>query len=322
MVDNIVLFLMQVKGLSRKTIYNNFHLEDKEYTIKDIQDIIKQAALDTKKIGVPSMQELETTYNRYNTIIENSNKLGIRIISYLDQNFPNKLRKIADPPAVIYALGNIDCLDERAIAVIGTREPIEYGGKIAKRLGYVLGRDGYTVVSGLAYGCDKFGHIGCLEAKGKTVAVMAGGLDKIYPAKHKELAQEIVEKGGCLISEYPVNTRIFQNYFVERDRLQSGLSEGIIIVETDVKGGTWHTIQYAREYGRQIGCYKHPPKYESEKKTKGNQKLLQEEGTFGIETDNDLSEFKKIIDQKHEELMKRNQIVKMVQLSFRDVIGG
>lgn len=321
MVDNIVLFLMQVKGMSRKTIYNNFYLESKEYTISDIQNIIKQAALDAKKISIPSLQELETAYDRYKTIIEKSNELGIRIISYLDSGFPIKLRKIADPPAVIYALGNISCLNEKAIAIIGTREPIEHGGKIAERLGYVLGRDGYTVVSGLAYGCDKFGHMGCLRAKGKTVAVMAGGLDKIYPAKHKDLAQEIVETNGCLISEYPVNTRTFQNYFIERDRLQSGLSEGIIIVETDLSGGTWHTIEYARKYDRKIGCYKHPHKYESEKKTRGNQKLLQEKDTFGIENDGDLLEYRKLIDQKHVELMKENTTIKVTQLTLWDKIG-
>ena len=322
MVDNIVLFLMQVKGMSRKTIYKSFHLESKEYSLVDIHNIIKQAALDTKRISVPSIRELEVIHDKYKTIIERSNELGIKIISYLDKDFPTKLRKITDPPAVIYALGNINCLNEKAIAIIGTREPIDYGVKVADNLGFVLGRDGYTVVSGLAYGCDKHGHMGCLRAKGKTVAVMAGGLDKVYPAKHKELAQEIVDSDGCLISEYPVNCRPFKNSFIERDRLQSGLSEGLIIVETGEKGGTWHTIEYAREYGRRIGCYKHPSKYEFEQKTRGNQILLQEKGTFGIEDNNDLFEYKKLIDQKHEELMQQDASVKMTQLSFLDIIGG
>lgn len=322
MVDNIVLFLMQVKGMSRKTIYKNFQLESGEYSLGNIQDIIKQAALNTKKISVPGMQELEGVYDKYQSIIERSNELGIRIFSYLDQGFPTKLRKIADPPAVVYALGNTECLNEKAVAVIGTREPIEHGAKIAEQLGFVLGREGYTVVSGLAFGCDKFGHMGCLRAKGKTAAVMAGGLDKVYPAQHKELAQEIVGSGGCLISEYPVNTPTFKNGLVERDRLQSGLSEGLIIVETDVKGGTWHTIEYAKEYGRRIGCYKHPSQYALEKQTKGNQLLLQEKETFGIGNDDDLFEYRKLIDQKHDELMQEDTLVEMTQLSFLDAIGG
>lgn len=322
MVDNIVLFLMQVKGISRKTIYKDFQLESGEYSLNDVQDIIKQAALNTKKVSVPGIQELEVAYDGYKTIVERSNELGIRIFSYLDKGFPTKLRKIADPPAVVYTLGNIDCLNEKAVAVIGTREPIEHGAKIAEQLGFVLGREGYTVVSGLAYGCDKFGHMGCLKAKGKTAAVMAGGLDKVYPSEHKELAQEIVESKGCLISEYPVNSPMFRNCFVERDRLQSGLSEGLIIVETDVKGGTWHTIEYAKEYGRRIGCYKHPSEFTFEKQTMGNQLLLQEKETFGIENDDDLLEYRKLIDQKHDELMQEDTIVEVTQLSFLDVIGG
>lgn len=321
MVDNIVLFLMQVNGISRKTIYKNFQLEAGEYTLEDIQDIIKQTAINTKKISVPSIKELRVAYDEYKAIIERSNELGIRIYSFLDHDFPIKLRKIADPPAVVYALGNVKCLDEKAVAVIGTREPMEHGAKIAEELGYVLGREGYTVVSGLAYGCDKFGHMGCLRAKGKTVAVMAGGLDKVYPAQHKDLAQEIVESEGCLISEYPVNSKMYKNYFIERDRLQSGLSEGLIIVETDVEGGTWHTIEYAKEYGRRIGCYKHPSKYDFNRKTKGNQLLLQEKETFGIENADDLLKYRKLIDQKHDELMQKDTIVEMVQLSFLDVIG-
>lgn len=314
MVNNIVLFLMQVKGISRKTIYRYFQLEPEAYSIGDVQSIIKQAALNTKKISVPSIQELESAYDKYKKITEQSDELGIKIFSYLDKDFPAKLRKISDPPAVIYAMGNINCLNEKAIAVIGTREPIEYGAKIAENLGYVLGRDGYTVVSGLAYGCDKSGHMGCLRAKGKTAAVMPGGLDKVYPARHKELAREIVESEGCLISEYPVNSRMFKNSFVERDRLQSGLSEGLIIVETDVKGGTWHTIEYAREYGRKIGCYKHPRKYASEKMTKGNQILLQDKETFGIENDDDLLRYKQVIDQKHAELMQEDTPLEMTQI--------
>lgn len=322
MVNNIVLFLMQISGMSRKTIYKYFHLESATYSLADIQVIIREATLNSKRINVPSMQELEAAYEKYKIIVERSNELGIKIISYLDRDFPVKLKKIDDPPTVIYTLGNIDCLNEKAIAVIGTREPTEYGAKIAENLGFVLGRDGYSVVSGLAYGCDKFGHQGCLKAGGKTVAVMAGGLDKIYPAKHKELAQEIVKAEGCLLSEYPVNTRIFQNFFVERDRLQSGLSEGIIVVETDVKGGTWHTIQYAKDYDRKIGCYKHPEKYLLEKQTRGNQKLLRERETFAISNDDDLHEYRRMIEQKHVELMHINTRIEVTQPSFLDVIGG
>ena len=322
MVDNIVLFLMQLKGMGRKTIYKYFHLEPGEYSLEDIQDILKEGSAKTKKVSSLSRQELEAAYGKYEQVIENSRKLGIKITSYLDGDFPVKLRKIDDPPAVIYTLGDIGILNEKAVAVIGTREPIDYGARVAENLGYVLGRDGYTVISGLAHGCDRFGHMGCLQAKGKTAAVMAGGLDKIYPSQHKELADEIVRAGGCLLSEYPAGTKAVQGNFVERDRLQSGLSEGIIVVETDVRGGTWHTIAYAREYGRRIGCYKHPVKFSSEKQVLGNRKLLEEKGTIGIETNQDLYEYRKLIDQKHDELVRGSSYVIVTQPSFLDAVSG
>lgn len=324
MIDNIVLFLMQLKGMSRKTIYRYFHLSSGEYSLQDIQMMIKEASLDATKITVPNMAALQDAFDKYNSIMEQSAKLNIRITSYLDKNFPDKLRKISDPPAILYTLGNMECMNEKAIAVIGTREPTEYGAKIADNLGYVLGRDGYTVVSGLAYGCDKFGHMGCLRAGGKTVAVMAGGLDKVYPAIHRELAEEIVASGGCLVSEYPVKSKTYQNFFVERDRLQSGLSEGIIVVETGVKGGTWHTVQYAKDYNREVGCYKHPAKYLKEDKTQGNLKLLQSDETFSIGNNDDLYKFRELIDKKHSDLMQMepDNVVTMTQPSFLGVIGG
>ena len=322
MVENIVLLLMQVKGISRKKIYKYFQLKSGEYSLEDVQMMIKEAALDSSQITVPSLSELDVAYKKYKEIVDNSEELGIKIISYLDDEFPIKLRKINDPPAVVYALGNIECLNEKAIAVIGTREPTEYGAKIADNLGFVLGRDGYTVVSGLAHGCDRYGHEGCLRAEGNTVAVMAGGLDKVYPAQHKELAKKIVETGGCLLSEYPVKSGTFRNNFIERDRLQSGLSEGIIVVETDVTGGTWHTIRYAKNYKRKIGCYVHPEKYLSEKMTLGIQKLLKEEEIIAIETNDDLNDYKKLIDDSHMALMKNENILRTTQLSFIEQIGG
>ena len=143
MVDNIVLFLMQLKGMGRKTIYRYFHLEPGEYSLEDIQDILKEGSAKTKKVSSLSRQELEAAYGKYEQVIENSSKLGIKITSYLDGDFPVKLRKTDDPPAVIYTLGDIGILNEKAVAVIGTREPIEYGARVVREPGKVRGRIGF-----------------------------------------------------------------------------------------------------------------------------------------------------------------------------------
>ena len=171
---------------------------------------------------------------------------SIQIVTYLDANYPKRLKNIIDQPTVLYYKGNIECLNKKdTVAIIGTREPTEYGVKIARNLGSSFGKRDYVVVSGLALGCDMYGHEGCLDENGTTVAVMPCGLDTVYPAKNKPLAEKILDKGGCLISEYPIKTRVFKNFFVERDRLQSGLSDGVFVIETGEKGGKLHTVGYA-----------------------------------------------------------------------------
>lgn len=117
---------------------------------------------------------------------------------------------------------------------------------------------GATVVSGLAIGCDTAAHSGCLSVHGETIAVLAHGLDRVYPAVNRELVGEILDTGGCLLSEYPPKTRPFPANFVERDELQAGLSDGVIVVETGVKGGTMHTVRFSQEQRKPLACVKHP----------------------------------------------------------------
>ena len=132
MVNNIVLFLMQLKGMGRKTIYKYFHLEPGEYSLEDIQDILKEGAAKTKKVSSLSRQELEAAYGKYEQVIENSRKLGIKITSYLDRDFPVKLRKIDDPPAVIYTLGDIGILNVQLFYIFFIKFPL--GSRFQKNL--------------------------------------------------------------------------------------------------------------------------------------------------------------------------------------------
>lgn len=301
--NKIVLVLMQLKGISRKTILKSFVLKpDMECNVDIIKEVIERANIEDGRIKAFSDAEIEEAINKADTIIEESQKQDIRIVTYLDEEYPKRLKNISDPPTVLYYKGNINCLNEMyAVAIIGTREPTEYGVKIARNLGSSFGKRNYVVVSGLALGCDMYGHMGCLDENGKTVAVMPCGLDTIYPAKNKPLAKEILEKGGCLISEYPIKTRVFKNFFVERDRLQSGLSDGVLVVETGEKGGTLHTVGYALEYKRILACYNHPAKYLTEAKTFGNQKLIREGKALAISNDAELIEFRKKMEEKKEE---------------------
>lgn len=294
---------MQLKGISRKTILKSFLLvPGGECTADAVKEVLERANVEDGRIKNFTDAEIKEAINKADSIIEESVKQDIKIVTYLDEEYPKRLKKMSDPPTVLYYKGNINCLNEmNAVAIIGTREPTEYGVKIARNLGSSFGKRNYVVVSGLALGCDMYGHLGCLDENGKTVAVMPCGLDTVYPAKNKPLAKEILEKGGCLISEYPIKTRVFKNFFVERDRLQSGLSDGVLVVETGEKGGTLHTVGYALEYKRILACYNHPAKYLNEPKTFGNQKLIREGKALSVSNDEELEIFRKKMEEKKDE---------------------
>ena len=171
------------------------------------------------------------------------------------------------------------------VAVIGTREPSSLGYKIAERLGYKFGEAGLNVVSGLAIGCDTGGHKGSLQAHGLTTAILAQGLDKVYPKENKELADSIIDNGGCLISEYFVGSVSQASNFVERDRLQAGLSHAVVVVETDIKGGTMHTVKYAEKYQRILACFDHKEKEINHPKSQGNRMLIKEKRAIPLSND-------------------------------------
>lgn len=268
--------LLNIPKVSRKTVYQLIKYGlIKSLEEEHIQDMFSQTNSRNKRIIIPTLEEIRFAKQKAYKNIELTKANGINIITILDNDFPNKLSTIEDPPVIIYYKGNKECLNiSKSVAIIGTRNPTVHGTKIANRLGYLFGKDGFVVVSGLANGCDEFGHTGCVEAHGKSIAVLPGGLDKIYPASNKVLAQRILEEDGCLISEYPIGTRPFRSFFVDRDRLQSALSECIIVIETDIKGGTMHTVGFAKKQNKIIACYKHSEKYKNEKQAQGNIMLL------------------------------------------------
>jgi DNA processing protein len=171
---------------------------------------------------------------------------GIQIVCREDQGWPERLSEIYDPPLVLFVRGNLEALPRPGIAIVGTRHPTPYGIGMAERLSCDLASRGLTIFSGMARGVDTAGHRGAIKAKGKTVAVFGTGVDVIYPRENKKIAEGILECGGALISEFPLET------FPIRNRIISGLSLGVLVVEAGEYSGTRITARCALEQSREI----------------------------------------------------------------------
>ncbi len=181
--------------------------------------------------------------------IARAGKLGLRIVTPVDTEYPEWLKTIYDPPLALYVKGNIESKDRHAVAIVGTRRPTHYGSMVADRLSYQLARVGFTVVSGLARGVDTVAHKGALKAKGRTLAVLGSAQDCLYPPENAELAEAIAES-GAVISEYPLGREPDRTTFPYRNRVVSGLSMGVVVVEAGMGSGALHTADQAGEQGR------------------------------------------------------------------------
>lgn len=176
----------------------------------------------------------------------------IRKISPQEDDFPPLLREIPGPPRQLFLRGRLPDFSLPHVAIVGTRRATPDGKLLAKRIAKELATEGVVIVSGLALGIDGAAHEGALGAGGKTVAVLANGLDEIYPHTHENLAEEILEKDGALVSEYPVGTPSYRNQFLERNRIISGLSLATVIIEAPIHSGALVTARHALDQGREV----------------------------------------------------------------------
>ena len=176
----------------------------------------------------------------------------IKILKFEDNNYPESLKRIDWPPKELYVLGNEKLLNEKSIAIIGSRLCTENGKKTATEYARYLSKAGFTIVSGMAKGIDTASHIGALKGSKKTIAVLGSGFRHIFPKENIELFKEILKNGGAIISEYPENTEIRPKQFVERNRIVSGLSLGVLVVEAKTKSGTFITANFAKRQGKRL----------------------------------------------------------------------
>lgn len=242
-----LLALSHLKGIGAKMLSSLSQVP--EFDSCEIQELVDKYIPNKKRYLTSEVLDAKNYASRQLEIAEDSNHT---IISSFDPSYPNSLKTMHDRPNLLFVAGNVNELNKKSITVIGTREPSLHGEEIARKITNWYANRGWNIVSGLAYGVDKLAHEECLNSPSKTIAVMAQGLEKVYPAKHKYLTDRILDSGGVLLSEYSYNSFSGRANFVQRDRIQAGLSSGVVLIQSGLKGGSLHASRKAIEYGRAL----------------------------------------------------------------------
>lgn len=246
----IISWLNEQNGISNRTIeklleyfqtpqniWNNLKDERNNITYlkKEIVDSLLKSKIDFKE-----------------RINEKLNRENVSLITLLDNEYPQKLKNIINPPYILYCKGNIERLNDLSIAVVGSRKATDYGKWCVEKFSKELSSLGVTIISGLAYGIDSIAHKTALKNNGKTVGVIGCGINIIYPAKNKGLYDQMIDSGNLVISEYPFDAEPIAANFPNRNRIISGLSKGVLVIEAQDKSGTLITANHAAEQGKDV----------------------------------------------------------------------
>lgn len=261
-------------------------------SLEDLFDMIGEMAEKKRlpRFTMPEFDDFRDANRKARNIMSRSRDMGIGVVSRYDEEFPkNLLGTVTEEgkpsvPTVLYYRGDLSAARKPALAVIGTREPTEAGRTAGKYYAKAFAKIGVNIVSGLALGCDTAGHRGALDAGGTTTAFLAHGLDSVYPQENEALAKEIVSKGGLLMSEYPIGTQVNRYNLVARDRLQAGLSDATLVVQTGEKGGTMHAVRATIAAGKPVFVIDYSA--DQGEKTAGNA-MLKRQGAKGLRVSSD-----------------------------------
>lgn len=244
------IWLSRIEGISSKIL---IEVLSKYKSPEILWNKTKQELLED---GIKEIYAEELINSLYRTnldkYLEYMSKNNIEIIDIYNKYYPDKLKLIYDPPIVLYVKGNKTILNNKSIAIVGCRLPTNYGKNIANKMSYNLSINNINIISGLARGIDTCSHIGCLKSKGTTIAVVGCGLDRVYPEENKELFKDIIKSGGAIVSEYVIGTKPLAKNFPRRNRIISGLSNGVVVIEAKEKSGTLITADFALEQGKEV----------------------------------------------------------------------
>lgn len=265
-----ILLLKNLKRVGNVAINGKYNqlLNDAE----DINDLITKMETEAKFTA----EDLQTAKDKAEKVYNYVNDSQINVITIFDDNYPEKLNAMKNnKPPLLYVKGNVEALNKPNMAVIGTRKPSKLSEEFESNLvKHVVNTTDNVIVSGLALGCDKIAHQTTVDEEKITIAVLPSGVDVIKPAKHKKLAEEIIENNGCLVSEYEPKVNPNRGSYVQRDKIVAALCDATFVVECGVKSGTMHTVKFSDEYGTPIFSYL--PSERPEDSFDGNEFILNE----------------------------------------------
>lgn len=244
MDNKYIIALLKCKGIGNTRLFE--FIKEQDFNIDKIKiNLNKLISNDDYNNFIQILSDAEYE-------IEANEKKEIKLITILDEKFPSKLYTISDPVLYLYYKGNIDLINTLSVAIIGTRNPNELSKENSYKLSSNLSKQGYTIISGLALGIDAIAHKSCVENKGKTIAVLPSGIDNIQPTSNRGLAEEIINSNGCLVSEYPIETVLNKFNYAKRDRIQTALSNVIIVPEANEKSGTMIAVNKSKKEGKPV----------------------------------------------------------------------
>jgi len=291
-----------------------------EEILKELKKLHKINDVSIKKIPL-KVQKIENLINNniFDTIFENLEewkKLGIKLFTYFDNNYPLRLKSINNPPKIVFTKGNINFDYSKAVSIIGTRNPTQYGSEMAKKIGYRFAKLGFTIINGFAKGVDSASITGGLEAGGKIIGVLGSGLLNIYPKENRELFREIVEnERGFFISEQLPNKAVVKSSLATRNRISSALSIGNVFIEGASTSGTRYQLDYGRNQNKPVIVLK--PKSNVKQAQLPKDIIRNEKNIFLIENVNDIDNIaKEIINIAN--ITKRNRKNNKKQKSITD----
>jgi len=243
-------YWLAVKFIPRLAIHKKLHLVN---SIGLMELFSSAAALSSFNLTDKQQQAISSPdWQKIDKIIQNSQLCDCDIICFDDKDYPYLLKQIYDPPLVLFTKGDSKLLAKPQIAMVGSRGASPIGLENAFNFAYELAQRDVVISSGLALGIDAQAHKGALASKGKTIAVVATGLDRVYPSRHKKLEQDILNNGGLIVSEFVPGTTPKAGFFPKRNRIISGLSYGVLVVEATIKSGSLITARCALEQNREV----------------------------------------------------------------------